>query len=121
MEKIYFFVHYHGALAREDNRERHANNFGFLFHECISSPFLLYKTHLELTCRIVFTVVDKEILPLFLSELRSSYRSLTVCNYRYCLGSRKDKVKHIIFKEVTIFYLRIIEISCDHVDPSFVK
>ena len=87
----------------------------------ISSPFLLYKTHLELTCRIVFTVVDKEILPLFLSELRSSYRSLTVCNYRYCLGSRKDKVKPIIFKEVTIFYLCIIEISCDHVDPSFVK
>lgn len=40
MEKIYFYVHYHGgAFSNEENTEKFANKFGILYYEWISSPF----------------------------------------------------------------------------------
>ena len=62
-------------------------------------------------CRIVYNVVDKEILCPFLSELQSNCRGLTVCNYRHCLGIRKYKVKYIVFKEVTMLNILFLKRS----------
>ena len=63
-EKVYFFVHFHGAFNVK--RKQIVNNFGVLYYESISSPFLLYKTYLEILCTIVYNFVEKKILPLFI-------------------------------------------------------
>ena len=63
MEKIHFFVHYHGALDSEKNCEKHTNNLAVYYTKYISSPFLLYKMYMELMCRTAYNIADKEILP----------------------------------------------------------
>ena len=42
MEKVYFFVHYHGAFAKVNIHASYVSNFGVLHYECINSPFILY-------------------------------------------------------------------------------
>ena len=65
MDKVYIFVHYHGAFANKKNCSGYSNNFGASHYECINSTFILYKTYLELLCRIIYNNVDKKILPVF--------------------------------------------------------
>ena len=48
----FFFVHSYSAFAKEKIYSDRCNNFGVLHYECISNPFILYKTNLELLCRI---------------------------------------------------------------------
>ena len=42
--------------------------------------FLLYKTYLEILCRIVYNFVDTKILPIFINNGLSVCRSRTVCD-----------------------------------------
>ena len=42
MEKVYFFVHYHGGFAKGNIHASYVSNFGVLYYECINSPFILY-------------------------------------------------------------------------------
>ena len=77
MNKIYFFVHFHGVLGI-----KRINNFGMLYYESVSSPFFFYKTNLEILRRIVYNFVEKKILPLLISNGFSAYRNKTVCGLR---------------------------------------
>ena len=121
MDKVYFFVHYHGAFGRGNIRSSHANNFGVLYYECTNSPFILYKTYLEFMCRIVYNIVDKKVLSLLVSNSESKCRLFTVCDHDNCLGAIKNRIKSVDFKETKKFSLRVIEISCEHIDPDFVN
>ena len=42
--------------------------------------FLLYKTYLEILCRIVYNFVDTKILPIFINNGFSACRSRTACD-----------------------------------------
>ena len=95
MEKVYFFVHFHGAFNVK--RKQIVNNFGVLYYESISSPFLLYKTYLEILCMIVYNFVEKKILPLFINNGFSACSGRTACDRRLCQGSCKNKNKFIIY------------------------
>ena len=95
MEKIYFFVHFHSAFNVK--RKQIVNNFGVLYYESISSPFLLCKTYLEILCTTVYNFVEKKILPLFINNGFSACRGRTVCDWRLCQGSCKNKKKFIIY------------------------
>ena len=45
------------------------SNFGMLIYESINSPFLLWKFCLDVLYRIVFNVLQKFVLPLFLTGI----------------------------------------------------
>ena len=66
-------------------------------------------------CRIVYNVADKNILLFFVSNSKSQCSHLTVCNHEICLGSNKNKIKSVVFKETTKFCLCIIEIFCNYI------
>ena len=68
-------------------------------------------------CRIVYNVADKNILLFFVSNSKSQCSHLTVCNHEICLGSNKNKIKSVVFKETTKFCLCIIEIFCNYIHP----
>ena len=70
-------------------------------------------------CRIVYNVADKNILLFFVSNSKSQCSHLTVCNHEICLGSNKNKIKSVVFKETTKFCLCIIEIFCNYIHPDF--
>ena len=63
MEKIYFFVHFHSAFNVK--RKQIVNNFGVLYYESISSPFLLCKTYLEILCTTVYNFVEKNLASVY--------------------------------------------------------
>ena len=116
MDKISFFVHFHSTFSMK--RKQNINNFGVLYYESISSLFLLYKTYLEILCRIVYNFVDKKVLPLFINDGFSVCRNITVCDQRLCQGSRQSN-KFIIYHEMTDFCLRFGEIYSISRDPRF--
>ena len=57
-EKIHIFANTNALIYKDDPIGR-SKNFGFLYYESISSPFLLWKMYLDLLCRIVFNISEK--------------------------------------------------------------
>lgn len=76
MEKVYFFVHYHGAFAKVNIHASYVSNFGVLHYECINSPFILY----QISCVELFKMLlTKKFYPsLFLIARASVVISLSV-------------------------------------------
>ena len=58
--KINLFVHTNIAAIND----LFGLNFGSLYCESISSPFLLWKGYFDILCRIVFNVSQRFVLPL---------------------------------------------------------
>ena len=107
MDKVYF------AFANKKIYSGYSNNFGVLYFECLNSPFILYKTYLELLCGIIYNNVDKKILPGFLSELKDDCRELSFCDHRNCIATntKKNKVSFIVIKETFVSKLWIFAAS----------
>ena len=92
-----------------------------MYYECIIiSRFILYKTYLELFCRITYNNVDKKTLPGFLSELKDDYRKLSFCDHRNCIATKENKVSFIVLKETTNFCLQIKDICGKYINLDFV-
>lgn len=72
-------------------------NFGTLFYEIINSPFLLWKSYLDILARIVFNFSEKYILPVLLSDCNGDCRNYTVCMLKNCFSMKRIKVKEIVF------------------------
>lgn len=62
-EKIYLFAHTNVFIK---NRP-FGLNFGSLYYESISSPFLLWKSYLDILCHAIFNVSYKFVLPILVS------------------------------------------------------
>ena len=60
--------------GRDRQRPYCEHNFGLLFYEEISSPFLLFKFYLDILGRIIFNVCDKHLLPIMLNNQYLSAR-----------------------------------------------
>ena len=72
-------------------------NFGTLFYEVINSPFLLWKSYLDILARIVFNFCEKYILPVLLSDWNDDCRNYTACMPKNCFSMKRIKVKEIVF------------------------
>ena len=63
-EVVNLFVH----STMHDRQKRYSpNNFGTLFYEVISSPFILWKFYLDVLASIVLNYYDKHIISVLLS------------------------------------------------------
>ena len=77
-DEVNLFIH---SSSQDRQKSYGPNNFGTLFCEVISSPFLLWKFYLEILVRIVLNHCDKFILPALLSLFDTNEcRNSTVCN-----------------------------------------
>ena len=90
-----------------------------MYYECINSPFILYKTYLELLCRVIYNT-DKKILAGFLSEIKGDCGNLSFCNQKTCIATKKNKVSFIVLKETTNFCLQIMNICVKYIDADFI-
>ena len=80
-EKIFIFAHTNIFIEKDDPFGR---NFGSLYYESISCPFLLWKMRLDTLCRIVFNISEKFVLPVLNSSVRGTCRSFTACTTENC-------------------------------------
>ena len=83
-DEINLFVH---SSSQDREKLFDPNNFGTLFYEVISSPFMLWKFYLDVLARIVLKHCDKHLLPSLLSGFDGNKcRNATVCNSENCFG-----------------------------------
>ena len=117
-DEISLFVH----SSSEDRQKLYGpNNFGTLFYEVISSPFMLWKFYLDVLVRIVLNQCDKFILPALLSGLDTDEcRNSTVCNSKNCFGFKKVKIREIVFLNAVKLSKRLAIYSCLNVNPDFI-
>ena len=94
-DKISLFFH----SSREDAQKLYGpNNFGTLFYEFTSSPFMLWKFYLDVVVRIVLNQCNKFMPPALLSRTDTDEcRNSTVYNSKNCFGFKKVKIREIVF------------------------
>ena len=117
-DKINLFVH---SSSQDRQKLCGPNNFGTLFYEVISSPFLLWKFYLDILARIVLNHCDKSILPALVSLFDTNEcRNSTVCNSENCFGFRKVEITEIVFLHVIKLSKRLAAYSCLNVNSDFI-
>ena len=96
-------------------------NFGTLFYEVISSPFILWEFDLDILAKIVFNYCDKHIVPALLSGIETEEcRNFTVCSPMSCSGLKKDKIIETVFISGVDFSRRLAKISCRAVNSHYI-
>ena len=63
-EKIHLYAHTSIFIDKNDPFGV-LNNFRLFYYESISSPFLIWKIHLDILCRVAFNVSEKFLFPNF--------------------------------------------------------
>ena len=117
-DKINLFVH---SSSQDRQKLCSPNNFGTLFYEVISSPFLLWKLYLDILARIVLNHCDKFILPALVSLFDTNEcRNSTVCNSENCFGFKKVKIREIVFSHAIKVSKRLAVYSCLNVNSDFI-
>ena len=114
-EKVYLFAHTNVFIKNHLFR----SNFGSLYYESISSPFLLWKSYLDILCRAIFNVSYKFVLPILVSGVDLNCRKFTAYTSRNCSGLKVKKVRAIFFKKQVEFCNKLSRTSCLNVDPYF--
>ena len=114
VQKIPLFVHKNIVMKNG------SLNFGGIYYESLSSPYLLWKFYLDVLCRIVFNVSREFIFPLLMSDLEGNCTSFTVCTSKNCLRLKKNKIKAIFFRELVKFCKKISEFCCKNVNSDFI-
>ena len=105
----------------KDDPSGRSRNFGSLYYESISSPFLLWKMYLDTLCRIVVNVSEKFLLPVLLSSVRGSCRSLTTCTSENCPSLKSKAIKAVSYKRLVEFCLYLVRSSCKNVSSNFIR
>ena len=122
-DEINLFVH---SSSQDRQKLYGPNNFGTLFYEVISSPFLLWKFYLDVLDRIVLNHCDKFILPALLSGFDTNECKIsTVCNSENCFGFKKVKIREInsiklVFLHPVTLSKRLATYSCQTVNSDFI-
>ena len=78
VQKIPLFVHKNIVMKNG------SLNFGGIYYESSSSPYLLWKFYLDVLCRIVFNVSREFIFPLLIFDLDGNCSSFTVFTSKNC-------------------------------------
>ena len=91
---VSLFVHVQFGPDRQRPYSR--NDYGALYYEVVSSPFLILKNYLDVIGRVILNQCDKIFLPeLFKGEDKCQCREYTVCLPKNCLPQKKAKYKAI--------------------------
>ena len=114
VQKVPLFVH--ANVVMKNGRL----NFGKIYYENISSPYLLWKFYLDVLCQIVFNVSDEFIFPLRMSGIDVNCRDFTACTTKNCSGLEKIKVKAIFFRELVDFCIKLSQFCCKNVNSHFI-
>ena len=80
---INFFVH---SSVHDRQKLNGPDNFGALFYEVISSPFILWKFYIDFLGRTVLNYCDKLIVPALLSGMEIECRNFNICKPLTCFG-----------------------------------
>ena len=92
-------------------------NFGLLYYESISSPFLLWKFYLDILSCVVLYVYEKSVSPFLISGVNLNCREYTPQN---CSGLKRKKIRAIFYKRLVEFSLNLAHVSFENVDPNFI-
>ena len=94
--------------GRDRQRPYCEHNFGVLYYEGISSPFLLFKFYLDILGRINFNLRDKHLLPIML-------------NNQYLLARKNYSARKKFKEDIYIFTVKLIKrlvvSTCQVVNP----
>ena len=63
---VHLFIHTN--FGKDNQRSYSENNYGPLYYEIVSSPFLLFKSYLDIIGRVIFDFCDKNLLPVLLKD-----------------------------------------------------
>ena len=118
-EKNHIFAHTNALIYKDDPFGR-SKNFGFLYYESISSPFLLWKMYIDLLCRIVCNISEKFILSVLFSNIKCSCRNFTVCTDENCPSLKPNVIRTIFYKRLVEFCLCLVRASCKNVNADFI-
>ena len=116
---INLFVH--SSLCDKQVLHGENTNFGILYYEVISSPFILWKSYLDILAKIVLNHCDNYIIPVLLSELGTDEcRKVTVCTpMSYVLDWKKNKIKEFVFTSSISLWKKLAEHSSHTVDSCY--
>ena len=82
------------------------NNFGVLYYELVSSPFMISKNYLDILGNVILNQCDKYFLAaLFKGENENICRSHTTCSIRDCSPMKKRRIK----QKVYLFAVKLIK------------
>ena len=116
--EINLFVH---SFSQDRQKLYGPNNFGTLFYEVISFPFMLWKFYLDVLARVVLNHCNKFIMPALLSGFDTNEcRNSTVCNSEKCFGFKKVKIRDILFLNAVKLSKRLAVHSCRTVNSDFI-
>ena len=59
VSEVHLFIHTN--FSKDHQRPYSKNNFGVLYYEVVSSPFLLFKSYLDIIDRVIFNLCDKNL------------------------------------------------------------
>ena len=88
----------HSSVCDRQQLYGENTNFGTLYYEVVSSPFILRKFYLDILARIVLNPCEKYIIPALLSRLETDdCRKVPVCVPMRCFGLKNNKIKESFF------------------------
>ena len=59
VSEVHLFIHTN--FSKDHQKPYSKNNFGVLYYEVVSSPFLLFKSYLDIIDRVIFNLCDKNL------------------------------------------------------------
>ena len=89
-------------------------NYGTLHYEEITSPFLLFKSYLNIISKVIFNYCDKYLLiALFASEDHSScFAKYNAFSATSCFSERKKKFKEKIYLNAVKLIRKLVVSTC---------
>lgn len=70
----------HTNFGKDRQRPYSKENFGTLYYEVVTSPFVLFKLYLEIIGRLIFNFCDKNLFPALFNKIRFSKSRNKVVN-----------------------------------------
>ena len=97
------------------------NNYGVLHYEVINSPFMLFKSCLDILGRIIFNQCDKYLMPALLKGETFSCSRSTICRHsRYNSNKKKMIRKYVLTYAVKLIKHCVVQ-TCQSVNPRFIR
>ena len=72
------------------------NNYGVLYYEVINSPFMLFKSYLDILGRIIFNQCDKYLIPAVLKVETFNCSCSTICRHSRCYSNKKKMIRKYV-------------------------
>ena len=113
VSEVHLFIHTN--FSKDPQRPYSKNNFGVLYYEVVSSPFLLFKSYLDIIDRVIFNLCEKNLLPVLMKDRKKMYRR----PYKnYSRNKKVNKLKENVF----LFACKLIKwltiVTCQRANPN---